>query len=91
MKTVELQRAPKDRRGTIHKNGIKLELHEERTAKYLTLYGFNIEVIKPVNTPRMNNPDILMDGTILEMKAPIRYNENTLKIRMKKHPSNLKG
>ena len=37
-----------------------------------------------MNTPKLNNPDVLMDGAIWEMKAPIKYNENTLKIRMKK-------
>lgn len=65
-------------------NGVRLEPHEENTAKFLVLYGFNIEAIRPMNTPKLNNPDILMNGTIWEMKAPIKYNENTLKIRMKK-------
>ena len=84
MKIIELHPVSKNKRGIFHKNGIRLEPHEEKTAKFLTLYGFNIEVIKPINTPRMNNPDILLAGTIWEMKAPIKYNENTLKIRIKK-------
>ena len=61
-----------------------MEPHEEKTAKFLTLYGFNVEAIKPMNTPKVHNADILMNGTIWEMKAPVKYNENTLKIRMKK-------
>lgn len=84
MKIIELHQVPKNRRGTFHRNSIRLEPHEERTVKLLTLYGFSIEVIKPVNTPKVNNPDILMSGTIWEMKAPMKYNENTLKIKMKK-------
>lgn len=84
MKIIELHKVPKNRQGSFHKNGIRLEPHEERTAKFLVLYGFNIESIRPINTPKVNNPDILMDGTIWEMKAPISFNENTIKIRMKK-------
>lgn len=26
-------------------------------AKFLVLYGFSIEVIRPMNMPKMNNPD----------------------------------
>ena len=84
MRIIELKQVPKDRQGSFHNNGVRLEPHEERTAKFLVLYGFSIEVIRPMNMPKMNNPDILMDGTIWEMKAPMRYNENTLKVRMKK-------
>ena len=84
MRIIELYQVPKNRRGSFHNNGVRLEPHEERTAKFLVLYGFSIEVIRPMNTPKMNNPDILMDGTIWEMKAPMGYNENTLKVRMKK-------
>lgn len=84
MKIIELEQVPKNKRGAFHRNGIKLEQHEVRTAKFLALYGFNIEVICPTNTPKINNPDILMSGTIWEMKAPTKYNEKTLKKRMKK-------
>ena len=84
MKIIELHQVPKNRRGSFHKNGIRLEPHEERTANYLTLYGFSIEVIRPMNTPKVHNPDILMSGMIWEMKAPMKNNKNTLKIRMKK-------
>ena len=84
MKIIELYQVKKNKRGVFHKNGVKLEPHEEKTARFLVLYGFNIEAIRPVNTPKVKNPDILMSGTIWEMKAPIKYNENTLKKRMKK-------
>ena len=84
MKIIELHKVPKNKIGKFNKNGIKLEPHEENTAELLTLYGFNIEVIRPINTPGANNPDILMTGTIWEMKAPRRYNEQTLKNRMRK-------
>lgn len=84
MKIIELHPVSKNKRGIFHKNGIRLEPHEERTAKFLTLYGFNVEIIRPNNSPKMRNPDVLMSGTLWEMKAPIKYNENTLKKKIKK-------
>ena len=82
MKIIELRQVPKNRWGKFHKNGIRLEPHEERTAEFLVLYGFNIEVIRPMNTPKTHNPDILMSGTIWEMKAPESSNLKTLKKRI---------
>ena len=84
MKIIELKQVPKNRQGSFHNNGVRLEPHEERTAEFLVLYGFNVEVICPNNSPRFKNPDILMSGTIWEMKAPIKYNVNTLKKKVKK-------
>lgn len=84
MKVIELERAPNDRRGQVNKNKIRLEPHEEKTINYLTLYGFDIEVVRPVNTPKINNPDIFIAGSLWEMKAPSIYNENTLKKHFKK-------
>ena len=87
MKIIELYQVSKNRRGSFRKNGVRLEPHEEKTAKFLTLYGFNIEVICPNNTPKTKSPDILMSGTIWEMKAPIKYNKNTLKKKIRKASS----
>ena len=84
MKIVELKPVNKNRRGRLNKNGIKLEPHEEKTAILLTFYGFDIEIIKPVNTPKVNNPDVFIMGSLWEMKAPEIYNENTLKKHFKK-------
>lgn len=84
MKIKELKRVTKDRCGHVRKNGVVLEVQEERTADFLTLYGFDIEFVKPVSTPRMNNPDVFIMGSLWEMKAPVVYNENTLKKHFKK-------
>ena len=84
MKIIELKKVPKNKIGKLNKNGVKLEPHENKTAKLLILYGFSIEAVRPTNTPNANNPDIFMTGTIWEMKAPHKYNEQTLKNRMKK-------
>ena len=81
MNKIELEKVPKDKVGRIEKNGIKLEDHEEKTIRFLLKYGFNIELIRPVSIPKMNNPDILVSGAIWEIKAPTSFNENKLKKR----------
>lgn len=47
MRIKELARVSKDKIGYINVNGVKLEPNEEATFNYLTLFGFNIELIKP--------------------------------------------
>ncbi len=82
MKIKELQLVPKTKIGKYHKNGTKPEPHEEDTARLLTSYGFNIEMIKPTNTPRTKNPDFLINGSIWETKSPTTSNLKTIKKRM---------
>ena len=84
MKITELKRVSKSKIGKYHKNGIKSELHEDKTAELLCRYGFNVELVIPANTPKSNNPDFFMLGTIWETKAPHNFNKQTLKNRMKK-------
>lgn len=83
MKITELAQLPKNKWGKFLKNGVKLEPHEEKTAKYLVKYGFIVDVIRPMNTPKVHNPDFLIGGAIWEVKAPIKYNKNTIKNRIK--------
>lgn len=82
MKIAKLKRVPNNRIGRYSKNGIKLELHEENTAKLLCQYGFSVEAIKPVNTPKVRNPDYLIGGSIWETKSPTTSNLKTIKKRM---------
>lgn len=82
MKIVELQKVSKSKRGKFRKNNVELCPHEENTINYLTFYGFTINVICPVRTPKMRNPDILIDGAIWEMKSPVSSNLKTIKKRM---------
>lgn len=82
MKIIELQQVPKNKHGILYKNGVKIEPHEESTAKFLTKYGFIVEVIRPVNTPKMHNPDFLIGGAIWEMKTPTTSNLKTIKKRI---------
>ena len=51
-------------------NGVCLETHEYDTIYYLASYGLDIEVIKPINTPRIHNADYLIKGLIWEAKSP---------------------
>ena len=75
---IELKRVHQNKAGKLNKNGIKLEPHEEKTAKFLTLYGFNIEVIRPINIPKTKNPDFLISGAIWETKSPEGKSKNTI-------------
>ncbi|MBR6505459.1 hypothetical protein IKT18_01275 [Candidatus Saccharibacteria bacterium] len=82
MKIIELKQVSKDRWGIYLKNDVRIEPHEERTAKFLIRFGFNIDVICPTNIPKVHNPDILMAGTIWEIKSPESPNKKTLKKRI---------
>ena len=82
MKITELQRVPKNKHGKFRKNKAKLCPHEEDTINHLISYGFTVDVICPVRTPKMRNPDILIDGAIWEMKSPVSSNLKTIKKRM---------
>ena len=83
-KITELKPVPKEKFGKISKNGVKLEPHEEKTIKFLSEHGFDIEYLKSSHTPKSNNADIVISGAIWEMKAPESINKATLKKRMHK-------
>lgn len=85
MKITEIPLAPPTKIGKLNKpEGARLEPYEESTMKLLTLYGFSMDVILPSNTPKINNPDTLIDGTLWEIKTPLTYNKNKLENRMRK-------
>lgn len=83
MKIKELAKVSKDKIGYINRNGVKSEPNEEATFRYLTLFGFNIELIKPTGTKKAKNPDVLIMGSIWEAKTPISSNRNTIKNRFR--------
>lgn len=83
-KIIELEPVPKGKIGKISKNGIKLESHEEKTIIFLAEHGLDIECLKKNHTPKSKNADIVIFGTIWEMKAPESINKATLKKRMHK-------
>lgn len=83
MKVKELEKAPKNKIGRVNKNGVKPEPNEENTFDYLTLFGFNIELIKPTRTQKVKNPDILIMGAVWEVKTPISSNNTTIKNRFR--------
>ncbi len=84
MKILAKDKLSVKRAGKTKYNNIKLEEHEIKTLKILNEFGFDIEVLRPMNTPCLNNPDIVMEGSIWEMKAPRSYNQKTLKERIRK-------
>ena len=44
--------------------------------------GFTIDVIRPMNTPKVHNSDFLMNGGIWETKSPKSSNPKTIKKRV---------
>ena len=91
MKIIELKKVPKNKIGKYNENGVDLKPHEKATIKLLTQYGFNIESIIPSNIPKAKNPDILMAGTVWEMKAPMKYNEETIRTKFRKAKKQANG
>lgn len=84
VKIRELARACQEKIGHINTNGVKSEPNEIATFRYLTLFGFNIELIKPTSTEKAKNADILIMGSIWEVKTPISSSRSTIKARFRK-------
>ena len=84
MKITEICQASDDKIGRVKRNGVVTEPHEDSTILYLTQFGFDIELIKPTSTKNANNPDVLIMGTIWEIKRPESSNETTIKNRFRK-------
>ena len=78
-----LNRVADSKIGFLRKNGVKPGPNEESTFNYLTLFGFNVELIQPSNTKKVRNPDIFIAGTIWEVKTPVSSNRNTIKKRFR--------
>lgn len=78
MKIIERNRVPKNKIGRIKLNNIHLEPHELKTINFLILYGFNIEVLKPSNTPSIKNADFYIKGIIWEAKSPNGSGNSTI-------------
>lgn len=56
--------------GKIIPNGVSLEKHENETVVYFTNLGYNVELIKPSNSPKLKSPDFIMGNKEWEMKSP---------------------
>lgn len=87
MKIKEVFRNLKTTPGLFKSNNIKMERGEALTIEYLLLFGFDVEFICPSSTKRAKNPDILMLGSIWEIKTPTSSNQKTIKNRFKKASS----
>ena len=84
MKITELNPVLINKIGKVNKNGLKLESGEEKTTKYLTLFGFDIEFIKPTRARKVKNPDVLILGAVWEIKTPTGASKNTIKNRFRR-------
>ncbi|MBR3332174.1 hypothetical protein IKG28_00890 [Candidatus Saccharibacteria bacterium] len=78
MKEIELKKVSNARIGRVNTCGAHLEAHEYDTIYFLASYGFDIEIIKPSNTPKTSNPDFLIKGAIWEAKSPNGSGSSTI-------------
>lgn len=83
IKVQALKKVTGDQVGHLNKNGVKTEANEDNTFEYLTLFGFNVDLIRPTSTKKTRNPDIFIAGTIWEVKTPVSSNRNTIKKRFR--------
>lgn len=83
IKVQELQKVSDSKVGRVNKNGVLPEAREEATFNYLALFGMNIELIQPSGVEKVKNPDVLIMGTIWEVKTPTSSNRNTIKNRFR--------
>lgn len=66
------------------KNNAYLQGHEEDSIKALLDNGFDVELIVPSHTPHNNNPDLLLNEKIWELKTPITSKKDSLERKIKK-------
>lgn len=84
MKVIKRHKVSKSKYGKIIFGNRDLEPHEEATVFCLSSFGLDIETLIPSNIPKSKNPDLLMLGTVWEMKGPKSYNEKTIRKRFRK-------
>ena len=83
LRMTELQKVSKDKIGHVNYNDVCLEAGEKATFEFLTLFGLNLEIIRPTNTKMAKNPDAMMLGVIWEAKTPTSANRNTIRNRFR--------
>ena len=84
MKIITHNKVPKSKYGRVIISNHDMKPHERSAIDCLASFGFDVETVIPSNTSRMNNPDIIMLGTVWEIKSPIKFNKNTMKNRFRK-------
>ena len=84
MKITEVYPSAECKIGRVKRNSVITEPREDSTILYLTQFGFDVEIIKPTNTKKVDNPDVLIMGTVWEIKGPKSSNEATIKNRFRK-------
>ena len=60
----------KIKKGKITPNGVVLKTHENATVVFLTEQGYDVELIPKSNIKGVHTPDIIVNKTKWEMKAP---------------------
>ena len=60
------------------------EKHELATANIFTKIGKNVEFLAPSRTKKANTPDVIIDGTVWEMKSPTGNSKYTIQNQFKR-------
>lgn len=79
------------KKGKIIPNGVVLKSHENATVVFLTELGFDVELIPKINIEGVHTPDVMINRTKWEMKAPIGEGnslmKNTIQRAVKQSPN----
>ncbi|MCR5094833.1 MAG: hypothetical protein K6B72_12775 [Lachnospiraceae bacterium] len=68
--------------GNLKTNGVHLRDHEYATVKLLLENGYDVELIPPSQISGLRMPDIMLQGTPWEMKAPEGNGKKTVQNTM---------
>ena len=79
LKIIELSKVPREQKGQYKRGGAPEPApHEKSTIRFLLECGFDIELISPSNIYRSKNPDMLLSGSVWEMKSPTGSGRRTI-------------
>ena len=65
-------------------NGLYPEKHELETANIFTRLGKNVEFIETSKINRAQTPDVIIDGTVWEIKSPVGNSKYTIQNQFKR-------
>ncbi|MBQ6133005.1 MAG: hypothetical protein IJI65_02515 [Lachnospiraceae bacterium] len=65
-------------KGKLTQNGVHLQDHEYVTVKFFLEQGIDVELIPKSQIKDFRQPDIMMNGTAWEIKAPIGAGKKTI-------------
>jgi hypothetical protein len=68
----------------IKPDGLRLEPHEDSTARILKANGFTVEFLFPLDAYKTKTADCLIDNTLFEIKSPVGNSKTTIQNQFKR-------